>query len=91
MALLGEFGIRSRRIRNRVYQDWLNGVAAAGGNALYWILSGLDDDASLYGDFDGFTVYADDPVFQTLSNFADALQAQHTADYPPSRITTRAS
>ncbi|MEY2934504.1 MAG: hypothetical protein RL033_5253 [Pseudomonadota bacterium] len=83
VALLGEFGIRDQRLRNRVYQDWLNGVAAAGGNALYWILSGIEDDGSVYGDFDGFTVYADDPVFQTLSNFSDALQSREVADYAP--------
>jgi mannan endo-1,4-beta-mannosidase len=83
VALLGEFGIRDRRIRNRVYQNWLNDVTAAGGNALYWILSGTEDDGSRYGDFDGFTVYADDPVFQTLINFSDTMQGEGREDYPP--------
>lgn len=83
VALLGEFGIRNKRIRNRVYQEWMDGVLAAGGHALYWILSGLEDDGSRYGDADGFTVYADDPVFATLSNFSETLQHESAEDYPP--------
>src|SRR5207249_1218417 len=56
----------------------------AGGNgALYWILSGKQDDGSLYPDYDGFTVYAANPVFITLGNFAQMMAANRALVFPP--------
>lgn len=84
IGLLGEFGLEDTRVRNRVYRDWLEVVENGAGNgALYWILSGLDDDGSRYGDFDGFTLYEDSPAFQTMVNFAHAHGAGVLNDFPP--------
>jgi len=55
---LGEFGLRDKQKRRRVYQEWyqifrdekIDGVA-------FWLLSGTQDDGSLYPDYDGFSVY----------------------------------
>ncbi|HVZ33683.1 MAG TPA: Ig-like domain-containing protein, partial [Polyangiaceae bacterium] len=84
VSLLGEFGLLDKQGRNRVYQDWTNAVKMEAGNGeLYWILSGHNDDGSLYGDFDGYTVYPTDPVFQTLTNFASTLESGVPGDFPP--------
>jgi mannan endo-1,4-beta-mannosidase len=50
---------------------------------LYWILSGQQDDGSLYPDYDGFTVYEGTPVFTTLGNFADMMNANRRLTFPP--------
>src|SRR5262245_33786424 len=54
----GEFGWADKSTRNPVYQGWTNLYDKAGGTGwLYWILSGIQDDGTLYPDFDGYTVY----------------------------------
>jgi mannan endo-1,4-beta-mannosidase len=83
-SLLGEFGLSNQRVRNRVYQAWTdNLVSLAGNGGLYWILSGRNDDGSLYGDFDGFTIYEGTPTFQTLTNFALSMIAGAPGQYAP--------
>ena len=86
--MLGEFGIRDKSIRNAVYKEWTDAVFKSGGQsggdgALYWILSGQQDDGSLYPDYDGFTVYEGTPVFITLGNFADMMNANRRLTFPP--------
>lgn len=83
-SLLGEFGLSDQRIRNRMYQTWTDNLVSLGGNGgLYWILSGRNDDGTLYGDFDGFTIYEDAPAFQTLENFAASMIAGAPGDFAP--------
>lgn len=83
-SLIGEFGIGDKRIRNRVYHDWMETLSSLGGNgSLYWILSGRQDDGQLYGDFDGFTVYEGTPTFQTLTHHATSLINGTPRDFPP--------
>lgn len=68
-SMLGEFGFKDKATRNPVYQRWTDALDAAGGNGwLYWLLSGVQDDATPYPDYDGFTVYCPSPVCTTLSN-----------------------
>ncbi|WP_214106936.1 cellulase family glycosylhydrolase [Acrocarpospora catenulata] len=75
-SLLGEFGFRNKATRNVVYQEWTEAVRSAGGNGwLYWILSGAQDDGTLYPDYDGFTVYCPSPVCQTLTNAGNELRS----------------
>lgn len=82
--LLGEFGLLDKATRNVVYQQWTDAVLKGGGSgALYWILSGKQDDGSLYADYDGFTVYADSPVFITLGNFARSMAANRALSFAP--------
>jgi len=55
---LGEFGIRDKNKRDAVYNSWYTESIARGiDGILFWILSGRQDDGSLYPDYDGFTVY----------------------------------
>lgn len=73
-SMLGEFGLKDKGTRNPVYQQWTDAVRSAGGNGfLYWILSGVQDDGTLYPDYDGFTVYCPSPVCTTIGNGGDEL------------------
>jgi mannan endo-1,4-beta-mannosidase len=70
----GEFGWADKSTRNPVYQGWTDLYDKAGGTGwLYWILSGIQDDGTLYPDFDGYTVYCPSPVCTTLSNAGEEL------------------
>jgi mannan endo-1,4-beta-mannosidase len=73
-VMLGEFGWLDKSTRNPTYARWTQLVDKAGGTGwLYWILSGIQDDGTLYPDFDGFTVYCPSPVCTTLSNASEEL------------------
>jgi mannan endo-1,4-beta-mannosidase len=73
-AFWGEFGWLDKATRNTVYKQWTDLFDREGGDGwLYWILSGVQDDGSLYPDFDGFTVYCPSPVCQTLTNAGEEL------------------
>jgi mannan endo-1,4-beta-mannosidase len=83
-AVAGEFGLLSKDTRNPVYHEWQDAVLQDdGAGALYWILSGLQDNGTLYPDYDGFTVYCPTPVCSAFTNFS--LQMQHKP-YDPSPI-----
>ncbi|MEV4494033.1 cellulase family glycosylhydrolase [Micromonospora coxensis] len=74
-AVLGEFGWADRATRNPVYQRWTDAVIRSGGAGfLYWILSGVQDDGTLYPDYDGYTVYCPSPVCTTLTNAGDRIR-----------------
>ena len=74
-AMLGEFGLQDKSLRNPNYKLWLDTVFESGGaGALYWILSGIQDDGTLYPDYDGFTVYCPTPVCTTISNFGEQMR-----------------
>ena len=49
-------------------------ISAGVDGFLYWILSGVQDDGTLYPDYDGFTVYCPSPVCTTLSNAGEELR-----------------
>jgi mannan endo-1,4-beta-mannosidase len=54
----GEMGFRNRGARDGKYQAWYSEFARLGlDGANFWLLSGHQDDGSLYPDYDGFTVY----------------------------------
>jgi len=73
-VMLGEFGLLDKSTRNPTYANWLQLFDKTGGTGwLYWILSGKQDDGTLYPDFDGFTVYCPSPVCLTFSNAAQEL------------------
>jgi len=70
-VMLGEFGLLDKNTRNPVYREWIDTVLKNRGNgALYWILSDVQDDGTLYPDYDGYTVYCPSPVCSTFSNFS---------------------
>ncbi len=74
-ALAGEWGILDKNTRNPVYQQWEDAVLRDDGSgALYWILSGLQDDGTLYPDYDGYTVYCPTPVCSAFTHFSRKIQ-----------------
>ncbi|GFJ89185.1 glycoside hydrolase 5 family protein [Phytohabitans rumicis] len=74
-VMLGEFGWPDKADRNPVYQKWTDAFIATGGTGfLYWILSGVQDDGSLYPDYDGYTVYCPSPVCINLSNATEEIR-----------------
>ena len=74
-AVAGEWGLLEKNVRNPVYNDWENAVLADdGAGALYWILSGLQDNGTLYPDYDGYTVYCPTPVCSAFTHFARTIQ-----------------
>src|SRR3954453_3296782 len=83
-AMLGEFGLKDDTgTRNPVYKTWLDTVVKSdGAGALYWILSGHQDDGTLYPDYDGFTVYCPSPVCITIGNFARRMRGT-SLTFPP--------
>lgn len=83
-SMLGEFGIKDKATRNPVYKEWTDAVLDKRGNgALYWILSGIQDDGTNYPDYDGFTVYCPSPVCTTIGNFARAIASHRPMLFPP--------
>jgi mannan endo-1,4-beta-mannosidase len=83
-AMLGEFGLLDKSMRNPNYKLWTDTVFnSRGAGALYWILSGKQDDGSLYPDYDGFTVYCPSPVCTTLSNFGAMMAANRALVFAP--------
>ncbi|MBO0870677.1 MAG: cellulase family glycosylhydrolase [Micromonosporaceae bacterium] len=82
-VMLGEFGLLDKATRNPVYRTWTDALISGHGNGLlYWILSGRQDDGTLYPDYDGFTVYCPSPVCQTISN-AEVRLATGRPVFPP--------
>ena len=83
-AMLGEYGLQDKAIRNPVYKEWTDTVfKSEGAGALYWILSGRLDDGSYYADYDGFTVYCPSPVCTTIANFGKMMAANKALVFPP--------
>ncbi|HWS39364.1 MAG TPA: cellulase family glycosylhydrolase, partial [Actinoplanes sp.] len=82
-VMLGEFGWKNKNTRNPVYRQWLDQFTRTGGNGfLYWILSGSQDDGSLYPDYDGFTVYCPSPVCTTITNASHEIAAGQRSTPP---------
>jgi len=74
-SMLGEFGLKNKAVRDAAYQTWTDTVRKSGGNgALFWILTGVQDDGSLYPDYDGFRVTCPSPNCTTLTNASVALK-----------------
>ncbi len=83
-ALLGEFGWQGKSTRNVVYQQWFNASLSTGGaGSLAWILSDIRDDASLYPDYDGFTIYCPSAVCTTIANFGKQMSNPAWGTYAP--------
>ena len=83
-SMLGEFGLRDKVARNTTYRTWTDAVRKSGGNgALFWILTGVQDDGTLYADYDGFRITCPSPVCTTLANAVIGLKDQAKVDKLP--------
>ncbi len=82
-VMLGEFGWQDKATRNPVFKTWADAALERKiDGMLYWILSDVQDDGTLYPDYDGFTVYCPSPVCTTLSNFSLSLSKERKR-FPP--------
>lgn len=89
VGYMGEFGLLDKTKRNPVYQTWLDTFRKNGGDGFsYWILSDLQDDGTLYPDFDGFTVYCPSPVCTTMSNESRLLRNEQQNFAPTADVDT---
>jgi mannan endo-1,4-beta-mannosidase len=73
----GEMGRRDRGTRDAKYQSWYNEFDRLGvDGANFWLLSGYQDDGTLYPDYDGFTVYYPESAstVAVIENFAKGQQ-----------------
>jgi mannan endo-1,4-beta-mannosidase len=83
-AMLGEFGLSGKSMRNANYKTWTDSVMDLGGaGALYWMLAGKQDDNTLYPDYDGFTVYCPSPVCSAISHFGAMMSADRSLPFAP--------
>jgi len=81
---LGEFGTKSKDVRNPVYFEWTRALFFSGTNGgLYWILSDVQDNGTLYPDYDRLTVYCPSPVCTTMSNFSARMDTGRILAFPP--------
>ncbi|MEW9699758.1 cellulose binding domain-containing protein [Paenibacillus sp. SI8] len=79
-VVLEEYGIKDsssdQAFRNATYQTWLNTVYTNGGAGdQYWIQTGVQDDGSLYADYDGFRVVYPSSTGAVISNHAQQMNA----------------
>ena len=82
-VMWGEFGWLEKSTRNPVFKTWTDLFDSAGGDGwMYWILSGIQDDGTLYPDYDGYTVYCPSPVCTTLSNAGEELRGPQRSRPP---------
>lgn len=83
-AMLGEFGLKDKSLRNPNYRSWTDTAMEVGGTgALYWMLAGKQDDGNLYPDYDGFTVYCPSPVCTMMSHFGAMMDADRALPFAP--------
>lgn len=81
---LGEFGTKEKNVRNPVYFDWTRALFFGGANGgLYWILSDVQDNGTLYPDYDRLTVYCPSPACTTMSNFSQRMTTDRILYFPP--------
>lgn len=65
--------------RNRIYTDWYNRFDTQNSDgAGFWILSGYQDDGTLYPDYDWYTVYypEDAGTSAVIQNFSSKMQSK---------------
>jgi mannan endo-1,4-beta-mannosidase len=84
VVYLGEFGTKSKDVRNPVYSDWTRALFLSGANGgLYWILSDVQDNGTPYPDYDRLTVYCPSPVCTTMRNFSLRMTSNRILYFPP--------
>lgn len=82
-VILEEFGIQSNK--DTVYQSWCDTVLENGyAGSCFWILTGSQDDGSLYPDYDGFRVIYPSGTATILTNHAAAMAAENNDEPTPS-------
>lgn len=91
-TILEEFGSTNQATRDSVYQTWVNTVSSGGGDGwMFWILTGIQDDGTLYPDFDGFRIVVPSSTATMLSAAATAIGGGGPDTSPPLQPGTPAA
>lgn len=76
-VVLEEYGWRDLTTRDAIYQSWTDTVYNAGGNGdQFWILTGLQDDGTLYPNYDGYRVTNPSSTASVLAAHAAKMHAE---------------
>ncbi len=91
-TVLEEYGLRVERpdsrgtiseggLRRQVgYTNYHNAMRERGGaGSLFWLLAGIEADGRRYPDYDGFSIYRDEPDYRLLSRLSVRFQADAQA------------
>ena len=74
-VVLEEFGWHDLTTRDGIYRTWTNLVYQEGGNGdQFWLLTGLQDDGTLYPNYDGFRVTYPSSTADILAAHADQMR-----------------
>ncbi len=76
-VVLEEYGWLDLAARDAIYRSWTDLVNQEGGNGdQFWILTGLQDDGTLYPNYDGFRVTYPSSTANILSTHAAQMKAK---------------
>ncbi|HZR42202.1 MAG TPA: cellulase family glycosylhydrolase [Ktedonobacteraceae bacterium] len=76
-VVLEEYGWKDLTTRDTIYQTWLDTIYQEGGNGdQFWILTGLQDDGTLYPNYDGFRVTYPSSTASVISAHAAQMKAK---------------
>jgi mannan endo-1,4-beta-mannosidase len=76
-VVLEEYGWLDLTTRDGIYQSWTDTVYQSGGNGdQFWILTGLQDDGTLYPNYDGFRVTYPSSTASVLAAHAAQMNAK---------------
>ncbi len=77
-VVLEEYGVQDQARRDEVYADWTSTVEAEGGAGdQFWLLTGLQDDGTLYPDYDGLRIVYPSATATLLSEHAARMARAH--------------
>jgi mannan endo-1,4-beta-mannosidase len=76
-VVLEEYGWLDLTTRDTIYKGWTDAVYQQGGNGdQFWILTGLQDDGTLYPNYDGFRVTYPSSTASVLAAHAAQMHAK---------------
>ncbi|WP_179014040.1 cellulose binding domain-containing protein [Paenibacillus sp. 79R4] len=82
-VVLEEFGYQNQATRDQVYQTWLSTIEQYNGaGSQFWILTGIQDDNSLYPDYDGFRVIYPSSTATVIQSHALNMNAKSGTSQP---------
>lgn len=69
-----EFGYQDKTKRDGVYKTWLDIIEKHdGAGSQFWILTGIQDDDTLYPDYDGFRIVYPGSAASIISEHAGRM------------------
>ncbi|QII48993.1 cellulase family glycosylhydrolase [Bacillus paralicheniformis] len=79
-VVLEEYGYQDKSRRDDVYRTWLELIEKQGGaGSQFWILTGIQDDGTLYPDYDGFRIVYPSSAASVISDHAKRMNEKSSA------------